>query len=55
MKKELEAIEKNKTLELVDLPQDKMLINVKWVFKVKLKPDGSVAKYKARLVAKGFL
>jgi len=28
---------------------------VKWVSKLKLKPDGSVAKYKARLVPKGFL
>jgi len=55
MKKKLEEIEKNRTWELVKLPQDKLPINVKWVFKLKLKPDGSVAKYKARLVAKGFL
>jgi len=54
MKEELEAIEKNKTWELVDLPHDKMPIDVKWVFKLKLKPDGSVAKHKTRLVAKGF-
>ncbi|KAL0306918.1 UNVERIFIED_CONTAM: putative mitochondrial protein [Sesamum radiatum] len=26
----------------------------KWIFKKKLKPDGSVDKYKVRLVAKGF-
>jgi len=32
-----------------------MPIDVKWVFKLKLKPDGPVAKHKAMLVAKGFL
>jgi len=40
---------------MVNLPRDKVPIEVKWVFKTKLKPDGSVAKYKARLVAKGFM
>jgi len=29
--------------------------NDKWIFKVKLNPDGSVSKYKVRLVARGFL
>jgi hypothetical protein len=28
---------------------------VKWIFKVKLNPDGSISKHKARLVARGFL
>ena len=32
----------------VDKPQ------CKWVFKLKLNPDGTIAKYKARLVAQGF-
>jgi hypothetical protein len=26
----------------------------KWVFKKKLRPDGTIDKYKARLVAKGY-
>nr|XP_027186552.1 uncharacterized protein LOC113784535 [Cicer arietinum] len=30
-------------------------IDVKWVYKIKLKPDEHIARYKARLVAKGFL
>jgi hypothetical protein len=37
------------------LPKGKTTIDVKWVFKVKYKPNGDVAKYKARLVARGFL
>lgn len=55
MKEELRAIERNKTWELVPLPQGKVPIAVKWVFRINLKPNGSIAKHKARLVAKGFM
>jgi len=36
------------------MPYDRQPIGCKWIFKRKLNPDGSVARYKARLVAKGF-
>ncbi|XP_050908473.1 uncharacterized protein LOC127122125 [Lathyrus oleraceus] len=55
MKEELEAIERNRTWELTKLPKDKKSISVRWVYKVKLKPDGSIGKHKASLVARGFL
>ncbi|XP_058761033.1 uncharacterized protein LOC131634384 [Vicia villosa] len=48
MKEELEAIERNKTWEFNELPKEKKAISVIWVFKVKLKPDGSIGKHKAR-------
>nr|ABA99612.1 retrotransposon protein, putative, unclassified [Oryza sativa Japonica Group] len=54
MEDEIHMIEKNNTWELVDRPRDREVIGVKWVYKTKLNPDGSVQKYKARLVAKGF-
>ena len=47
-------IKKNHTWELVDKPKDRKVIGVKWVYKTKLNPDGSVNKYKARLVVKGY-
>ncbi|PNX76333.1 putative LRR receptor-like protein kinase [Trifolium pratense] len=37
------------------LKNKKKKIDVKWVFKVKLNPDGTISKHKARLVARGFL
>ncbi|CAJ2637748.1 unnamed protein product [Trifolium pratense] len=55
MEEELKSIEKNQTWKLVDLPDKKKKIDVKWVFKVKLNPDGTMSKHKARLVARGFL
>lgn len=54
MTTEIEAIEKNKTWELVDLPKGAKPIGVKWVFKTKLNENGDVEKHKARLVAKGY-
>ncbi|KAL0299893.1 UNVERIFIED_CONTAM: Retrovirus-related Pol polyprotein from transposon TNT 1-94 [Sesamum angustifolium] len=53
MAKELDALETNDTWELTDLLPDKKAIGSKWVFKLKMNPDGSVERYKARLVAKG--
>lgn len=54
MQLETDALEKNETWTLTELPPDKVAIGNKWVFKVKRKPYGSIDRYKARLVAKGF-
>lgn len=52
MQEEMLAIEKNHTSNLVDLPKSKRPIDLKWMLKLKLKPDGSIVKHKARLVAR---
>ena len=44
----------NHTWEIVDLPHAAKTIGCKWIFKRKLKPDGSIENYKAHLVTKGF-
>ena len=51
---EMEAIEKNKTWELVSLPKKMKKIIVKWVFRMKLNEKGEVDKCKACLVVKGY-
>jgi transposase InsO family protein len=54
MQSEYDAIMKNGTWSLCDLPPGKKAIGTKWVYKLKRKPDGTVDRYKARLVAKGY-
>lgn len=51
---ELQALDKNNTWDLVPLSSQKKPIDCKWVYKIKLKSDGTVDRFKARLVAKGF-
>lgn len=46
MDQEIDAIERNKTWELIELPKDKKPLGVKWVYKTKLNPNGDVEKYK---------
>uniref|UniRef100_A0A2N9I636 Integrase catalytic domain-containing protein n=1 Tax=Fagus sylvatica TaxID=28930 RepID=A0A2N9I636_FAGSY len=54
MVEEMEALQKNSTWKLVELPKDKKTVGCKWVFTVKHKADGSIERFKARLVAKGY-
>ena len=54
MIEEMDALNGNGTWNLVHLPTGKKAIGCRWVFVVKVNPDGSVARLKARLVAKGY-
>ena len=51
---EVESILQNHTWELVDLPPGSKPLGYKWIFKKKMKADGSINKYKAKLVIKGY-
>ncbi|GJS35540.1 zinc finger, CCHC-type containing protein [Tanacetum coccineum] len=51
---EMDSIIGNNTWILVDLPPGSKAIKSKWIFKRKLRIDGSIEKFKTRLVAKGF-
>ena len=42
MDEEIECIKKNQTWEMVDVPKDKDIISVKWIYKTKQDADGNV-------------
>lgn len=52
---EMEAVERNGTWELTELPQDRKAIDLKWIYKIKRDANGNIVKHKARIVAKGYV
>ena len=54
MVEELNALEENNTWSIVKLPPRKKVVGSRWVYKTKLKADGSIERHKAKLVARGF-
>lgn len=54
MNEEFDSLIKNQTWNLVNPPSDQKVIDNRWVYKLKQRPDGSVDRYKARLVVRGF-
>ncbi|PNX58753.1 tyrosine decarboxylase 1-like protein, partial [Trifolium pratense] len=43
----MDALRKNNTWSITDLPHEKRAVGCKWVFTVKCKADGNVERYKA--------
>ena len=54
MDDEFAALQRQQTWSLVPAKPGVNLVDCKWVYKLKLHSDGTIARYKARLVAKGF-
>nr|GEY11135.1 hypothetical protein [Tanacetum cinerariifolium] len=48
MNKELQALEANKTWELILLPPNKIPIGCKWVYRIKFHADGIIERHRAR-------
>ena len=46
MDEEIQAIHRNNTWELTELPERSQLIGVKWVFKKKMNAQGKIERYK---------
>ncbi|GJU60200.1 zinc finger, CCHC-type containing protein [Tanacetum coccineum] len=51
---EIGSIMENNTWVLSDLPPGCKPLGCKWIFKIKMKVDGTIDKFKARLVIQGF-
>ena len=54
MKSEMGSMYENKVWTLIDLPNDRWVIENKWIFKRKTDADSSITIYKDWIVAKGF-
>eukprot|EP01018_Ginkgo_biloba_P019960 Gb_12163 [translate_table: standard] len=54
MEEKFDALVRNDTWTLMELPLDKDVIRTKWIYKTKYKFDGSINKHKERLVSKGY-
>ena len=50
----MDALDKNKAWDIVELPVGRKYVGRKWLFKNNFNAEGKVEKYKARLVAKGY-
>ncbi len=54
MVEEYNSIMVNDVWEVVPRPQDRIVVGLRWIYKVTYAANGSVEKYKARFVAKGY-
>ncbi|GJV84746.1 ribonuclease H-like domain-containing protein [Tanacetum coccineum] len=54
MNNEIEALNRNNTWTVCDLPEGRKAIGSKWLWKIKYKSSGEIKRYKARVMAKGF-
>jgi hypothetical protein len=54
IRSEMNSIMSNATWEVVERPYGCKTIGSKWMFKKKLRPDGTIERYKARLIIKGY-
>ena len=54
MTKEYHSIMNNDNWDIVPKLENKSVVSLKWIYKIKHAADGSIEKYKARFVATRF-
>ncbi|GJW96197.1 ribonuclease H-like domain-containing protein [Tanacetum coccineum] len=50
----IDALLRNGTWEIIELPKDRKAIGSKWIYKIKYRSSSEIDRYKARRVAQGF-
>ncbi|GJW73370.1 retrovirus-related pol polyprotein from transposon TNT 1-94 [Tanacetum coccineum] len=55
IQEEIDAIERNGTWKLADVPKGKKAISLKWIFTIEFNFDGTIQKPFFRLVARGYI
>jgi len=51
---EMNALKNSGTWELIPLPYRKFVVGCRWIFVIKVGPDGTIDHLKAHLLAKGY-
>ena len=54
MTEEYQSIMKNDVWDIVPKLENKSVVSLKWIYKIKYVADGSIEKYKERFMARGF-
>ncbi|GJY98870.1 putative RNA-directed DNA polymerase [Tanacetum coccineum] len=54
MNNEMQALNRNGTWVITDLPKGRRVVSCKWIYKIKYKSNGEVERYPLWLVARGF-
>lgn len=44
---EMKALKENDTWKIVNRPEEKKLVSCKWIFTLKVGPEGKIERYKA--------
>jgi hypothetical protein len=52
VRSEMDSIMSNRTWEVVERPYGCKPVGCKWVFRKKLRPNGTIERYKARVIPK---
>jgi hypothetical protein len=54
MHEEIDALNQNNTWSFIPRPPGANVVGSKWIFRTKMKEDGTIDRFKARLVANGY-